>query len=115
MHDLISRETGGDAGVRDFGLLESALESAYQTFDGKELYPTILQKAVRLCYGLVQNHPFYDGNKRIGTLALLVTLDLNNITFSADNPGLTDIILSLADSRISDQELLEWVADHCQE
>lgn len=115
MHKRLIIRYGGSHGVRDEALLDSAVSAPYQTFDGKELYPTILQKAVRLCYGLVQNHPFYDGNKRIGTLALLVTLDLNNITFSADNPGLTDIILSLADSRISDQELLEWVADHCQE
>ena len=66
LHDLISRETGGDAGVRDFGLLESALESAYQTFDGQELFPSKEEKAAKLGYALISNHAFVDGNKRIG-------------------------------------------------
>ena len=66
LHQLIAQETGGDAGVRDYGLLESALESAYQTFGGEDLFPSKEEKAAKICFSLVSNHAFVDGNKRIG-------------------------------------------------
>ena len=79
LHEKLIVRYGGTQGVRDYALLDSAVFSPNQTFDGNDIYPTVKEKAVRLCYGLVQNHPFHDGNKRIGALALLVTLDLNHI------------------------------------
>lgn len=63
---------GGSHGIRDEGLLDSALSMPFQGFGDHDFYPTITEKAVRLCFGLVQNHPFLDGNKRIGTMVLLV-------------------------------------------
>ena len=74
--DLIS-EFGGLDGVKDLGMLESAINAPFQTFNYQDMYPTIQQKAARLCYGLVKNHPFIDGNKRIGVHAMLVFLALN--------------------------------------
>ena len=71
--------TGGTIGIRDTSLLESALNAPFQTFGDEELYPSIIEKASRLCYGLIKNHPFIDGNKRIGVYAMLVYLGLNNI------------------------------------
>ena len=74
--DLIE-QTGGTAGLRDEGLLESALFTPFQSFDGNDMFPSLQQKAARLGFGLVQNHPFVDGNKRIGAHAMLVFLSLN--------------------------------------
>ena len=114
LHKQLINHYGGTHGIRDEALLNSAISAPGQTFDGKDLYPTVQDKAVRLCYGLIQNHPFYDGNKRIGALALLITLDLNHITLTATNTELTDIILSVASSRASVQDMLVWVLDHSQ-
>ncbi len=114
LHEQLINHYGGTHGIRDEALLDSAISAPGQTFDGKDLYPTVQDKAVRLCYGLIQNHPFYDGNKRIGALALLITLDLNHITLTATNTELTDIILSVASSRASVQDMLVWVLDHSQ-
>ena len=79
LHTQLIRQSGGTDGVRDEGMLDSAISQPLQTFDNMELYPGIVDKAVRLGYGLITNHPFVDGNKRIGTHAMLVTLDINGI------------------------------------
>ena len=79
LHHQLILKTGGTDGIRDEGLLESALEAPFQSFDGIELYPSVQQKAARLGYGLVKNHAFLDGNKRIGAHAALVFLALNKI------------------------------------
>lgn len=82
LHELIAKGTGGDEGVRDFGLLESALESAYQTFDGIELFPSKEEKAAKLGYSLISNHAFVDGNERIGMYVMLAFLEMNGIYIS---------------------------------
>ena len=79
LHKLIVEATGGSDGIRDFGLLDSALESAYATFDGKELFPTKEEKAARIGVGLVSNHAFVDGNKRIGMYIMITFLEVNGI------------------------------------
>ena len=71
LHQLITEETGGDHGLRDEALLNSAMESAYATFDGKDLYPSKEEKAARLGFALISNHAFVDGNKRIGMYVML--------------------------------------------
>lgn len=76
LHTQLIEATGGSDGIRDVGLLESALESPFQSYGGEELYPSIQAKAARLCYGLVKNHAMIDGNKRIGVHAMLVFLAL---------------------------------------
>ncbi|MBR6834919.1 MAG: Fic family protein, partial [Oscillospiraceae bacterium] len=68
LHEQQIKRYGGAYGVRDESLLDSALSAPFQSFGGNEFFPTTLEKAVRLCVGLVQNHPFHDGNKRIGTI-----------------------------------------------
>ena len=77
LHSQLVKEFGGSLDIRDDSLLESAINTPFQTYGGEELYPTLLDKASRLCFGLVKNHPFVDGNKRIGTHAMLVFLALN--------------------------------------
>ena len=109
LHQLIAQETGGDAGVRDFGLLESALESAYQTFDGTELFPSKEEKAAKLGFSLISNHAFVDGNKRIGMYAMLAFLEMNGIHISPSNDDVIDLGLSVASGAADYEDILEWI------
>ena len=83
LHQVMAEATGGDVGVRDDALLESAIENIYATFDGIELYPTKEEKAARLGYSLISNHAFVDGNKRIGMYIMISFLELNGIKIDA--------------------------------
>ena len=112
LQQLVIKSSGGSAGVRDFGLLESAIESVYQTFDGVELYPTKEEKGARLGYSLVSNHAFVDGNKRIGILVMLSFLAINGINLKYTDDDLIEIGLGLADGKIKYEELIEWVICH---
>lgn len=96
LHEQLVRETGGSPGLRDEGLLESALAAPMQSFDGVDIYPTLWQKAARLAFGLVKNHPFVDGNKRIGAHAMLVMLALNGVELQYRQEELSDLFLSVA-------------------
>ena len=95
LHTQLIRQSGGTDGVRDEGMLDSAISQPLQTFDNMELYPGIVDKAVRLGYGLITNHPFVDGNKRIGTHAMLVTLDINGIELQYQDEDLIQLILKM--------------------
>lgn len=112
LHKLIVEATGGSDGIRDFGLLDSALESAYATFDGKELFPTKEEKAARIGVGLVSNHAFVDGNKRIGMYVLLTFLEVNGIPLEATDEEVVDVGLRLAEGKMQYEELLQWIKDH---
>ena len=112
LHSELIRETGGSDGVRDYNLLESALETPFQSFGGEELYPTIQAKAVRLGYGLIKNHCMLDGNKRIGAHAMLVFLALNGIELSYTQKDLYETILDVAAGKQDYEGLLEWVLKH---
>ena len=109
--ELIDRFSGTH-GIRDEGLLDSALNAPYQTFSGNELYPDVTAKAARLCYGLVKGHAFIDGNKRIGTHAMLIFLLLNGIELKYSDNELITIILDLASGAAGFKELSEWISDH---
>ncbi len=112
IHKHLICRYGGLDGIRDEGLLDSALNTPFQGFGGADFYPSVPEKAVRLCFGLVKNHPFLDGNKRIGAMALLVTLDLNGFSLKTNSIELSETILKLASNDISDKDLLQWVCDH---
>lgn len=112
IHDQLIDETGGSSGLRDEGMLDSALNSPFQTFGGEDVYPSLQQKAARLCFGLVKNHPFVDGNKRIGAHAMLVFLALNGIELQHSQTDLSDIILQLAAGEIEVEALLQWILSH---
>ena len=111
VYNLLTEATGGTVGVRDEGLLISALEAPYQTFDGVELFPTLLEKAVRLGYGLVSNHPFVDGNKRIGILVMLTFLELNGIALEFKDNEIVDMALGVASGLYKYEDLLRIVND----
>ena len=112
LHSELITSTGGLEGLRDDNLLQSALLSPMQTYDSKELFPTVIDKAARLACGLTQNHPFIDGNKRIGAHTMLVILTLNGITLSYSQKELSDVFLQLAADEISFEELRRWVYSH---
>lgn len=112
LHTQLIEETGGSDGVRDYNLLESALETPFQSFDGIELYPTIQAKMARLGYGLIKNHSMVDGNKRIGTHAMLVFLALNGIELSYTQKELYETILDVAAGKLGYEDLLAWVLQH---
>ena len=109
LHKLISEETGGDPGVRDMGLLESALHSAYQTFDDKELFPTKQEKAAKLGFSLISNHAFVDGNKRIGMYVMLAFLEMNGIHIDPTNDDVIRVGLAVASGEMKYDDLLEWI------
>ena len=112
LHQLISEETGGTIGVRDEGLLESALEGVFATFDGKDLYPSKEEKGARLGYTLISNHAFVDGNKRIGMYVMLTFLEVNGIRLEATNEEVAETGLAVAAGTMGYRELLSWVIDH---
>ena len=111
LHQLITQETGGDPGLRDFGLLDSALEGAYATFDGEDLYPTKEEKAARLGYALISNHAFVDGNKRIGMYIMLTFLEVNGLRARPSNEDVVRVGLGVAAGQIKYEELLAWVRE----
>lgn len=111
MHQRLIERYGGTHGVRDEALLDSALNAPFQSFGGYEFFPTVIDKAVRLCIGLVQNHPFHDGNKRIGAMALLTMLDLNRIELRTNSDELSYIILQYAAGSVDDEFIFQWVKD----
>lgn len=114
LHKSIYERYGGSYGVRDEGLLDSALEAPFQTFEGKELYSSDIDKIVRLGYGLISNHPFHDGNKRIGALTLLTLLDLNGYLINANDKEMSEIIYAIASGSEgkSYEDFLFWVNVH---
>ncbi|PWM00089.1 MAG: type II toxin-antitoxin system death-on-curing family toxin [Clostridiales bacterium] len=112
MHHALVMDTGGLDGLRDEGLLDSALAAPFQTFDTAELFQSVQQKAARLACGLIQNHPFLDGNKRIGVHAMLVFLALNGIFLSYTQDELSSVFLKIAAGELDYNGLLQWVIDH---
>lgn len=112
LHQLITQETGGDNSIRDYALLDSALESAFATFDGVDLYPSKEEKAARLGYALISNHAFVDGNKRIGMYVMLTFLEVNGIRMTCDNAQVAGVGLAVADGTMQYDELLKWVREN---
>ena len=110
-HEIMISKTGGEDGLRDYGLLVSSVESIYQTFDQVELYPTITEKAARLGFGIVCNHPFVDGNKRTGLFVMLIFLESNGIFLDFTQGELVDLGLGLADGSIGYSEVVKWIED----
>ena len=112
LHQQLVEQTGGSDGIRDDGLLDSALSAPFQSFDNTDVYPSLQQKAARLCFGLVKNHPFVDGNKRIGAHAMLVFLAVNGVELTYTQTELSDIILQVAASEKESPDLLDWLIRH---
>ena len=112
MHSVMTDSAGGSRGVRDMGLIESAVNAPFQSFGGYDVYPTIYEKAARLGFGLAQNHAFIDGNKRIAAHALLTFLELNDIEIDCTEFELFSMFYKLAASEVTFDDLVEWIKKH---
>ena len=112
LHSSLIEKTGGLDGVRDENLLDSTLKSPFQTFGGNDLYPEILDKAAQLCYSLIQNHPFVDGNKRIGIHLTLLFLKLNDINLLYSQQELIDFGFSIASGKMPKDDIKKWFTEH---
>jgi len=112
LHQLLIAETGGADNVRDFALLDSALQGAFATFGGQELYPTKEEKGARLGFSLISNHAFVDGNKRIGMYVMLTFLEVNGIHMDCTNEDVVTAGLGVASGAMKYEELLQWIMDH---
>ena len=108
----MAEATGGSVGVRDEGLLDSAIEGAFATFDGVELYPSKEEKAAKLGYSLISNHAFVDGNKRIGVYVMLSFLELNGIHIEATDEDVVSLGLGVADGSMEQKDILDWIHKH---
>ena len=112
LHEIITEETGGSPSVRDMSLLNSALESAFATFGGAELYPTRQEKAARIGFSLISNHAFVDGNKRIGMYVLLIFLEVNGVKIRPTNEEVARVGLAVAAGEMKYEELLDWILEN---
>lgn len=112
MHTMLIKQTGGLDGIRDEGLLDSAINNPFQTFAGEELYPTVQKKAACLCYGLVNNHAFNDANKRIGILAMMTFMELNNLEVECSDEELIILGLNIASGKTGQEQILSWIIAH---
>ena len=112
LHSRLIQATGGLDGVRDVGLIESSLSSAFHTYFGVEKYPSIEEKAARLCYSLVNNHAFLDGNKRIGVFVMIIFLELNGIVLNQTDDEVVKLGLGVASSELDYDAILEYIRNH---
>jgi death-on-curing protein len=112
LHAVLIQRFGGAQGILNLNLLNSALAAPYQTFDGELLFPTIEEQAARLATGLIQNHPFLDGNKRIGIMVMLLTAEINGCIIEVDDEDLINLGFGIARGVISYKQTLEWLLQH---
>jgi len=112
LHNRIISSSGGSRGIRDLNALKSAVKQPRQTFDQKDLYPDIVTKAAALCFSLVMNHPFVDGNKRVGHAAMETFLILNGYEIIAGVDEQERVMLELAAGKVSRINFSEWLNNH---
>lgn len=112
LHEAIIASSGGSHGIRDLGALDSAVNQPRLTFDHSALYPDVISKAAALCFSLVKNHPFIDGNKRVGHAAMETFLILNGFEIDAGVHEQERLIVDLASGKITRQEFTSWLNDH---
>lgn len=112
LHQKVIDKTGGSHGIRNIGLIESAVNRAFVTFDGNDLYETVEAKIAATTYGLVNNHGFVDGNKRIGIAAMLLLLQLNGYILQYRQDELIELGLGLAAGNLNEKDIQQWIKEH---
>ena len=115
LHKKSINDYGGSHGIRDIGLLESAIARPFQTFGGEDLYQTIFEKAAALGESLIKNHPFIDGNKRTGMLAMAALLIGHKFSFFASSDDFYNFVISISTSSVSFEEIVEWLKNNTKE
>ncbi len=111
-HEKIIKATGGSFGIRDRGLIESALNRAFITYEGKGLYPSNIDKIAVIAHSLISNHGFVDGNKRIGVAVMVILAKMNNIKLLYTQQELIGLGLKIAEGTMKEDEILNWIKDH---
>lgn len=114
LHEKTVARSGGSQGVRDVGLIESALMRANAAFGTTEAYPTIAEKAAAVCCGLIGNHGFMDGNKRIGVMVMLLILNKNGVTIRYTQVELIRLGLDAAQGLLSVADITDWIKNHIE-
>ena len=114
LHDLSIINYGGSQGIRDQGLMESAIARPYQTFGGEDLYPTVFEKAAALTESIIINHPFIDGNKRTGFLAMLIILEIGNLKITASNDTTYNFTIQISTGEIKFEEIVIWLKNNTE-
>jgi death on curing protein len=109
LHELSILKYGGGNGTRDEGLMESAIARPYQTFGGEDLYPTVFEKAAAIAESIIINHPFIDGNKRTGLLAMLAVLDNENFELSISNNDMYNFTIKISTGEIKFEQIVNWL------
>jgi len=112
IHNRVIEQSGGAKGIRDLGVLESALAQPKMTFGGEDLYPTVVEKASALGFSLIQNHPFIDGNKRIGHAAMEIFLVLSGYQINSNTDEQFGVIMKTAASEMKREDFTEWLRKH---
>ena len=109
LHNASIEKYGGSYGLRDEGLVESAISRPYQTFGGEDLYPTVFEKAAAIAESLIINHPFVDGNKRTGFLAMLAILEIERFHLTAPQEDAYQTIISISTGEFLFDQIVEWL------
>lgn len=109
---MVVEQAGGDLGLRDLAVLESAVAQPRMTFGGNDLYPSLVEKAAALCLSPVKNHPFVDGNRRVGHAAMETLLILNGFAIDASTDQQEQLVLALAAGQLSREDLVAWLQSH---
>ena len=112
IHAELINKIGGLDGIRDENLLDMSVNSPFQTFGGTDLYPSLVDKAAHLVFSLVKNHPFFDGNKRIGVTTMIVFLKANGVEIYCTNTELAEFGMGLADGSYDEDYAKEWIRNH---
>ena len=111
-HRKVIAATGGADGIRDIDVLDSAINRPFQTFDGDNLYPTLIEKTAALIESIIVNHPFVDGNKRTGYTVLRTFLLVNVIDLIADENSKYNFVISIASGEIHFEEIVTWLLNN---
>lgn len=114
VHEMMIKATGGLDGTRDMGLLISALNAPFQSFEGKEVYPSLVSKAAAMCRSLISNHPFVDGNKRTGIHVMLIFLEINGVQPDYTQEELISLGLGTAAGNLDVDAIINWLSEHCK-
>lgn len=112
LHELSIIEYGGANGLRDEGLMESAIARPYQTFGGEDLYPTVFEKATAIAESIIINHPFIDGNKRTGFLAMLAVLDQELVSLTATKENIYSFVIDISTSSKRFEDIVKWLKEN---
>ena len=114
IHDILIDRFGGAKGIRDKGILESAIGRPFQTFDGKDLYPDPVDKAAAIFESIVSNHPFVDGNKRTAYVVLRLILKRNQLDIKVDQDVKYDFVIKAAKGELTFAKIRAWITDNLE-